>query len=93
MVKYGSIERQYMTGGVRMIQVTLMVRMTLIIAFIVLSYWALQGIQIEKILKKGRVQEARILFLLIAIWMGASIAQVIFDLSDYLNQYIQNVIQ
>ena len=53
MVKYGSIERQYMTGGVRMIQVTLMVRMTLIIAFIVLSYWALQGIQIEKILKKG----------------------------------------
>ena len=93
MVKYGSIERQYMTGGVRMIQVTLMVRMTLIIAFIVLSYWALQGIQIEKILKKGRVQEARILFLLIAIWMGASIEKVIFDLSDYLNQYIQNVIQ
>ena len=69
-----------MTGGVRMIQVTLMVRMTLIIAFIVLSYWALQGIQIEKILKKGRVQEARILFLLIAIWMGASIAKVIFYL-------------
>ena len=93
MVKYGSIERQYMTGGIRMIQVTLMVRMTLIIAFIVLSYWALQGIQIEKILKKGRVQEARILFLLISIWMGASIAKVIFDLSDYLNQYIQNVIQ
>ena len=93
MVKYGSIERQYMTGGIRMIQVTLMVRMTLIIAFIVLSYWALQGIQIEKILKKGRVQEARILFLLIAIWMDASIAKVIFDLSDYLNQYIQNVIQ
>ena len=93
MVKYGSIERQYMTGGVGMIQVTLMVRMTLIIAFIVLSYWALQGIQIEKILKKGRVQEARILFLLITIWMGASIAKVIFDLSDYLNQYIQNVIQ
>ena len=93
MVKYGSIERQYMTGGVGMIQVTLMVRMTLIIAFIVLSYWALQGIQIEKILKKGRVQEARILFLLIAIWMGASIAKVIFDGSDYLNQYIQNVIQ
>ena len=93
MVKYGSIERQYMTGGIRMIQVTLMVRMTLIIAFIVLSYWALQGIQIEKILKKGRVQEARILFLLIAIWMGASIAKVIFDFSDYLNQYIQNVIQ
>jgi len=93
MVKYGSIERQYMTGGIRMIQVTLMVRMTLIIAFIVLSYWALQGIQIEKILKKGRVQGARILFLLIAIWMGASIAKVIFDLSDYLNQYIQNVIQ
>ena len=93
MVKYGSIERQYMTGGIRMIQVTLMVRMTLIIAFIVLSYWALQGIQIEKILKKGRVQEARILFLLIAIWMVASIAKVIFDLSDYLNQYLQNVIQ
>ena len=56
MVKYGSIERQYMTGGIRMIQVTLMVRMTLIIAFIVLSYWALQGIQIEKILKKGIYQ-------------------------------------
>ena len=49
--------------------------------------------EIEKILKKGRVQEARILFLLIAIWLGASIAKVIFDLSDYLNQYIQNVIQ
>ena len=83
MVKYVSIERQYMTGGVGMIQVT----------FIMLSYWALQGIQIEKILRKGRVQEARILFLLIAIWMGASIAKVIFDLSDYLNQYIQLILQ
>ena len=69
MVKYGSIERQYMTGGVGMIQVTLIIRITLVLAFIMLSYWALQGIQIEKILRKGRVQEARILFLLIAIWM------------------------
>ena len=93
MVKYGSIERQYMTGGVGMIQVTLIIRITLVLAFIMLSYWALQGIQIEKILRKGRVQEARILFLLIAIWMGASIANVIFDLSDYLNQYIQLILQ
>ena len=60
MVKYGSIERQYMTGGVGMIQVTLIIRITLVLAFIMLSYWALQGIQIEKILRKGRVQEARI---------------------------------
>ena len=90
MVKYGSIERQYMTGGVGMIQVTLIIRITLVLAFIMLSYWALQGIQIEKILRKGRVQEAR---LLIAIWMGASIAKVIFDLSDYLNQYIQLILQ
>ena len=93
MVKYGSIERQYMTGGVGMIQVTLIIRITLVLAFIMLSYWALQGIQIEKILRKGRVQEARILFLLIAIWMGASIAKVILDLSDYLNQYIQLILQ
>ena len=93
MVKYGSIERQYMTGGVGMIQVTLIIRITLVLAFIMLSYWALQGIQIEKILRKGRVQEARILFLLIAIWMGASIAKVRFDLSDYLNQYIQLILQ
>ena len=56
MVKYGSIERQYMTGGVGMIQVTLIIRITLVLAFIMLSYWALQGIQIEKILRKGRVQ-------------------------------------
>ena len=76
-----------------MIQVTLIIRITLVLAFIMLSYWALQGIQIEKILRKGRVQEARILFLLIAIWMGASIAKVIFHLSDYLNQYIQLVLQ
>ena len=93
MVKYGNIERQYMTGGVGMIQVTLIIRITLVLAFIMLSYWALQGIQIEKILRKGRVQEARILFLLIAIWMGASISKVIFDLSDYLNQYIQLILQ
>ena len=52
MVKYGSIERQYMTGGVGMIQVTLIIRITLVLAFIMLSYWALQGIQIEKILRK-----------------------------------------
>ena len=58
MVKYGSIERQYMTGGVGMIQVTLIIRITLVLAFIMLSYWALQGIQIEKILRKGRVQES-----------------------------------
>ena len=82
-----------MTGGVGMIQVTLIIRITLVLAFIMLSYWALQGIQIEKILRKGRVQEARVLFLLIAIWMGASITKVIFDLSDYLNQYIQLVLQ
>ena len=87
------IERQYMTGGVGMIQVTLIIRITLVLAFIMLSYWALQGIQIEKILRKGRVQEARILFLLIAIWMGASIAKVIFRFIRLLNQYIQLILQ
>ena len=82
-----------MTGGVGMIQVTLIIRITLVLAFIMLSYWALQGIQIEKILRKGRVQEAVSSFYSSLFGWVASIAKVIFDLSDYLNQYIQLILQ
>ena len=46
MVKYGSIERQYMTGGVGMIQVTLIIRITLVLAFPSMSsFWSLASIR------------------------------------------------
>ena len=51
------------------------------IVFIALSWWALQSLNYEKFLRKNRVFQARVLYVLLAIIMGSIV-------SDFLLNYL-----
>ncbi|WP_285439389.1 DUF1146 family protein [Carnobacterium sp. ISL-102] len=42
--------------------------------FILLSFWALKGIRIEKFIKKNNIGQARVLYLFIAITVGYTVS-------------------
>ncbi len=80
MVKYGSIERQYMTGGVGMIQVTLIIRITLVL---LLSCLRLLGVARHS--NRENSQERPCLRFSVSSFthrylMGASIASLIYQI-------------
>lgn len=72
-----------------MVSMTFLIRIVVTLGFIVLSYWALQCVNLEKVILKNRVQEARVLFLLLAVWIGMGVASAIFSFSDWINSMIQ----
>ncbi len=48
--------------------------------FILLSFWALKGIRIEKFIKKNNIGQARVLYLFIAITVGYTVSTFFIDL-------------
>lgn len=42
--------------------------------FVVITWWAIQGIQIERFIKKGRVQQARVLMILLTIAVSSLVS-------------------
>jgi uncharacterized integral membrane protein (TIGR02327 family) len=51
--------------------------------FIVITWWALQGIRIEGIFKKGRIMEARIVFLFVTIAIGTTVSNFFLDFLEW----------
>ena len=49
------------------------------IIFIALSWWALQSLNFEKFLRKNRVFQARVLYVLLAIIMGSLVSNFLLD--------------
>lgn len=49
------------------------------IVFIALSWWALQSLNFEKFLRKNRVFQARVLYVLLAIIMGSIVSNFLLD--------------
>ncbi|AYV68372.1 DUF1146 domain-containing protein [Niallia circulans] len=49
------------------------------IVFIALSWWALQSLNFEKFLRKNRVFQARVLYVLLAIIMGSVVSNFLLD--------------
>lgn len=50
--------------------------------FIAVSWWALQAIRLEKLLRPNHVFQARLLYILLAIFIGSSVSNFFLD---YLN--------
>ena len=49
------------------------------LVFIGLAWWALQALNIEKVIRKNRVAQARMLYILLAIAIGSIIANFFLD--------------
>lgn len=56
------------------------------IVFIALSWWALQSLNFEKFLRKNRVFQARVLYVLLAIIMGSIVSNFLLDYLSWSQQ-------
>lgn len=65
------------------------------LTFIAIAWWALQAIQFDKILRPNRVFQARLLYILLAIFIGSSVSNFFLDYLQWskqlplIMQYIQ----
>lgn len=53
--------------------------------FIALTWWALQGVHFEHLMKKGKVLQARILLILLTIAIASSVSRFFLDYLGYSN--------
>ena len=56
---------------------------------IILAYWSLQCINLEKIILKNRIEQARLFMMLVALFLGVGASSAIFSISDLINSIIQ----
>ncbi len=54
--------------------------------FITISWWALQAIRLDKLLKPNHVFQARLLYILLAIFMGSSVSNFFLDYLQWSQQ-------
>jgi len=54
--------------------------------FIAVTWWAMQALHFEKMLKKGKVFQARVLFILLCIAIGSLISDFVIDYFNAGNQ-------
>ncbi|MBT2727723.1 DUF1146 domain-containing protein [Bacillus sp. ISL-75] len=54
--------------------------------FITISWWALQAIRLEKLLKPNHVFQARLLYILLAIFVGSSVSNFFLDYLQWSQQ-------
>jgi uncharacterized integral membrane protein (TIGR02327 family) len=65
--------------------------------FIAVSWWALQAIRLDKLLKPNHVVQARLLYILLAIFLGSGVSNFFLNYLQwstqlpFLLQYIQLV--
>ena len=64
-------------------------RLIMTLAMIILAYWSLQCINLEKIILKNRIEQARLFLMLIALFLGVGTSSAIFSISDLINSIIQ----
>jgi uncharacterized integral membrane protein (TIGR02327 family) len=56
------------------------------LVFIALSWWTLQAIRLEKLLRPNHVLQARILYILLAIFLGSSVSNFFLDYLQWSRQ-------
>ena len=64
-------------------------RLIMTLAMIILAYWSLQCINLEKIILKNRIEQARLFMMLVALFLGVGASSAIFSISDLINSIIQ----
>ncbi len=56
------------------------------LVFIAISWWALQAIRLDKLLKPNHVFQARLLYILLAIFIGSSVSNFFLDYLQWSQQ-------
>lgn len=56
-----------------------LISMIMSLFFIGLSFWALQALRVDQLLRKNQVARARILYLLLAIAIGSAVSEFFLD--------------
>ena len=72
-----------------MIEMIQVFKLIMTLAMIIVAYWSLQCINLEKIILKKRIEQARIFILLVALLLGIGAANAIFSISDTINSIVQ----
>ncbi|MBM4761516.1 DUF1146 family protein [Bacillus sp. B15-48] len=49
------------------------------LTFIALSWWALQALHFDKLLRANRVFQARVLYILLSIFLGSTVSNFFLD--------------
>lgn len=56
------------------------------IVFIAIAWWALQAVNLDKLLRANRVFQARLLYILLAIVIGSSVSNFFLDYLQWSKQ-------
>jgi len=56
------------------------------LVFITVSWWALQAVRLEKLLRPNHVFQARLLYILLAIFIGSSVSNFFLDYLQWSQQ-------
>jgi uncharacterized integral membrane protein (TIGR02327 family) len=56
-----------------------LVSILLHLVFIAITWWTLQGVHIEKLLKPNRVLQARLFYILLTIALGSTVSNFFLD--------------
>jgi uncharacterized integral membrane protein (TIGR02327 family) len=56
------------------------------LVFIAISWWALQAVRLDKLLKPNHVFQARLLYILLAIFIGSSVSNFFLDYLQWSQQ-------
>ncbi len=64
-------------------------KLIMTLAMIIVAYWSLQCINLEKIILKNRIEQARLFIMLVALLLGVGVTNAIFSISDTINSIVQ----
>jgi uncharacterized integral membrane protein (TIGR02327 family) len=56
------------------------------LVFIAISWWALQAVRLDKVIKANHVFQARLLYILLAIFIGSSVSNFFLDYLQWSRQ-------
>ncbi|WP_413305350.1 DUF1146 family protein [Bacillus sp. 1P10SD] len=56
------------------------------LVFIAISWWALQAIRLDKLIRPNHVFQARLLYILLAIFIGSSVSNFFLDYLQWSKQ-------
>lgn len=60
--------------------------MIISLAFIAVTFWALQGLLIDKAIRANRIMQARVLMILLSIAIGSTVADFFLSYSTWAQQ-------
>lgn len=63
-----------------------LVAMIVHLCFIIITWWALQALNVDKLIRSNRILQARILLILLTIAIGSTVSNFFLDYLGFSNQ-------